>query len=215
MNLLHQAPPRHSSCSRRSSLFLHTFSPRTLSSMPWTQSRWFPWRRIEIRQVLGQGFTKAIIRGYAEACSIGGQVDSNFVQSYKNARAAGYTNIYTNIDTYWTPCTGSTSVCKPFAVQLLELTTIFTLNNMRIGKIWINIESDRVACNPVRRRHHPHSHELGWVAYNDDDCLQWDYGATGNVAKAKALISAIRATRHEYGIHSTVGVRAFFCTKLC
>ena len=41
-------------------------------------------------KVRGEGFTKAIIRGYEEACSIGGDVDPNFVGSYKNARAAGY-----------------------------------------------------------------------------------------------------------------------------
>jgi hypothetical protein len=45
----------------------------------------------------GEGFTKAIIRGYQEACSLGGQVDPNFVSSYQNARAAGFTNI----DMYW------------------------------------------------------------------------------------------------------------------
>jgi len=50
-----------------------------------------------------QGFTKAIMRGYEEACSVGGKVDPNFVPSYKNARAAGITNI----DTYWFPCTGN------------------------------------------------------------------------------------------------------------
>jgi hypothetical protein len=45
----------------------------------------------------GEGFTKAIIRAYEEACGVGGQVDPNFVSSYKNARAAGITNI----DAYW------------------------------------------------------------------------------------------------------------------
>jgi hypothetical protein len=44
-----------------------------------------------------EGFNKAIIRGYEEACGDGGEVDPNFVSSYKNARAAGITNI----DAYW------------------------------------------------------------------------------------------------------------------
>jgi hypothetical protein len=48
---------------------------------------------------LGEGFTKAIIRGYEEACSKGGEVDPNFVPSYQNARAAGFTDI----DIYWFP----------------------------------------------------------------------------------------------------------------
>lgn len=42
---------------------------------------------------LGEGFSKAVIRGYEEACGSGGQVDPNFVGSYNNARAAGITNI--------------------------------------------------------------------------------------------------------------------------
>jgi hypothetical protein len=48
-------------------------------------------------QAKSEGFTKAIIRGYEEACGVGGQVDPNFVSSYNNARAAGITNI----DAYW------------------------------------------------------------------------------------------------------------------
>lgn len=45
----------------------------------------------------GEGFTKAVIRAYQEACGSGGQVDPNFVGSYNNARAAGITDI----DAYW------------------------------------------------------------------------------------------------------------------
>jgi hypothetical protein len=44
-----------------------------------------------------EGFTKAVIRGYEKACGVGGMVDPNFVPSYKNARAAGITDI----DAYW------------------------------------------------------------------------------------------------------------------
>lgn len=49
----------------------------------------------------GEGFTKAVLRGYQEACGSGGRVDPNFVASYNNARSAGITDI----DTYWFPCT--------------------------------------------------------------------------------------------------------------
>lgn len=45
----------------------------------------------------GEGFTKAVIRAYEEACGSGGQVDPNFVGSYKNARAGGISSI----DAYW------------------------------------------------------------------------------------------------------------------
>ncbi|KAF5330543.1 hypothetical protein D9619_005231 [Psilocybe cf. subviscida] len=129
------------------------------------------------QKALSQGFTKAIIRGYTEACSVGGKVDPNFVQSYKNARAAGYTNI----DTYWYPCTGSGNACKSFSTQLAELGATFDANAMKIGKIWVDIESDTI-------------------------CDTWNYGASGNQAQAKALISAIKASGYVYGIYSTPGV---------
>ena len=94
-----------------------------------------------------EGFTKAIIRGYEEACSIGGEVDPNFVASYKNARAAGYTDI----DTYWFPCNGSGNKCKSYATQLSELGATFKANSMHIGTIWIDLEKDSV-CNNVSVR---------------------------------------------------------------
>lgn len=94
----------------------------------------------------GEGFTKAIIRGYQEACGTGGQVDPNFVQTYKNARAAGYTDI----DMYWFPCNGSTHSCKSYATQLAAITAAFKANSMNIGRIWIDIEKDAAVCNNVR-----------------------------------------------------------------
>ena len=85
-----------------------------------------------------EGFTKAIIRGYREACSVGGEVDPNFVPSYKNARAAGYTNI----DMYWFPCNGSGNKCKSYATQLSEIAATFKKHSLDIGKIWIDLEKD-------------------------------------------------------------------------
>ena len=103
-------------------------------------------------KALGEGFTKAIIRGYEEACSIGGEVDPNFVGSYKNARAAGYTDI----DTYWFPCNGSGNNCKSYATQLSELGATFTANKMDIGTIWIDLEKDSVCNNvSIRTSHEP------------------------------------------------------------
>lgn len=95
-------------------------------------------------KALGEGFTKAIIRGYEEACSIGGEVDPNFVASYNNARAAGITNI----DMYWFPCNGSGNPCKSYATQLSEIAATFSAHSMDIGTIWIDLEQDSV-CNNV------------------------------------------------------------------
>jgi hypothetical protein len=103
-------------------------------------------------KALGEGFTKAIIRGYEEACGVGGEVDPNFVSSYKNARAAGYTDI----DTYWFPCNGSGNDCKSYATQLSELAATFSANKMDIGTIWIDLEKDSVCNNvSIRTTHEP------------------------------------------------------------
>ncbi|PPQ76524.1 hypothetical protein CVT24_010926 [Panaeolus cyanescens] len=124
----------------------------------------------------GEGFTKAIIRGYQEACGSGGRVDPNFVQTYKNARSAGITNI----DMYWFPCTGSGNPCKSFATQLSEIANVFKANSMNIGTIWIDIEKDSV-------------------------CNNWNYGTSGNLSKAKEMIAAIKATGFKFGIYSSPG----------
>jgi hypothetical protein len=92
-----------------------------------------------------EGFTKAVIRGFEEACGVGGEVDPNFVTNYNNARAAGITNI----DTYWFPCTGSGHACKSFGAQIAELGAVFNAHKMDIGTIWIDLEYDPI-CNNVR-----------------------------------------------------------------
>jgi len=123
-----------------------------------------------------EGFTKAIIRGYQEACGLGGSVDRNFVATYNNARAAGITNI----DTYWFPCTGSSHNCKSFATQISELGAVFKAHSMKIGTIWVDIEKDSV-CNP------------------------WNYGASGNLSKAKSMLAAMKASGYKFGIYSSSG----------
>ena len=92
-----------------------------------------------------EGFTKAIIRGYEEACGIGGETDPNYVSSYKNAREAGYTDI----DMYWFPCNGSGHNCKSYVTQLSEIARMFKENSMNIGRIWIDFEKDSAVCNNV------------------------------------------------------------------
>ncbi|KAF8998733.1 glycoside hydrolase superfamily [Cyathus striatus] len=123
-----------------------------------------------------QGFTKAIIRGYQEACGSGGRVDPNFVPSYNNARTAGYTDI----DTYWFPCTGANNNCKSFSTQISEIASTFRANSMNIGTIWVDIEADSV-------------------------CNNWNYGTSGNLNVARELISAIRSSGFNFGIYSSPG----------
>ena len=149
-------------------------------------------------KALGEGFTKAIIRGYEEACSAGGKVDPNFVPSYNNARAAGYTSI----DTHWFPCTGSTHPCKSYATQIAEIGYTFLANSMKIGKIWIDFEKDST-CNNVRSNHFVQNRS------SDETYFQWDYGSAGNLAEAEKIISAIKASGYYYGIYSSPGVRHF------
>lgn len=127
-------------------------------------------------KALGEGFSKAVIRGFEEACSVGGEVDPNFVASYNNARAAGYTNI----DTYWYPCTGTGNACKSYAEQIAEIGATFSAHSMKIGRIWIDIEKDSI-------------------------CNTWNYGTSGNLAQAKSLVAAAKASGYAFGIYSSPG----------
>ncbi|KAF8193064.1 glycoside hydrolase superfamily [Pholiota molesta] len=142
-------------------------------------------------KAFGEGFTKAIIRGYSEACGVGGQVDPNFVASYKNARAAGYTNI----DMYWFPCNGSGNSCKSYAAQVAAIASTFSANAMKIGTVWVDIEKDAAVCN---------NNELELMVPISLSS-QWNYGSAGNLSQAKALIAAIKASGLKFGIYSSPG----------
>jgi len=125
----------------------------------------------------GEGFTKAIIRGYEEACGVGGEVDPNFVSSYNNARAAGYTDI----DMYWFPCNGADNACKSYSEQVQEISNTFNAHGMQISTIWIDIEKDAAICN------------------------NWNYGTAGNLAQAKDAVAAVRSFGFKFGIYSSPG----------
>ncbi|CEJ80053.1 hypothetical protein VHEMI00258 [[Torrubiella] hemipterigena] len=126
------------------------------------------------KKALSEGFTRAIFRGYQEACGSGGRVDPNFVPSYKNAQAAGYKNF----DAYFFPCSGKDNKCKPYSTQIHELVDTIEKNKLAIRRIWIDIETDRI-CNP------------------------WNYGSQGNIAEAKKIIQAVRDTKKDFGIYTS------------
>ena len=136
------------------------------------------------KKALGEGFVKAIPRGYFEACNSGGLVDPSFATSYKNAVAAGYKDI----DTYMYPCTGTGNPCKPYATQVQELVDAIDKSKMNIGTIWIDIEQDQV-CNP------------------------WDYGPEKNLAEAKKLVDAFRKSGRKFGIYSTPEIGRASCRE--
>ena len=111
--------------------------------------------------LLKKNFTRAIIRGYNPACSTtGGEVNPDFVASYNNSKAAGYTDI----QTYWLPCNGDGNKCKPYDVQLNELLTTFVNHHMEIGMIWLDFERDSDCPNNVRiQLHEPRIRFINWT----------------------------------------------------
>ena len=129
-------------------------------------------------RAFGEGFHHLIIRGYQEACSIGGEVDPNFVSNFNNAIAAGYSEI----DTYWFPCTGSGNPCKSYTEQLAELGQTFNDNQMNIGTIFVDFE-------------------------NDPSCGTWDYGYGGNLKQAQAIVQTLQDSGYKWGIYSSPGER--------
>lgn len=151
------------------------------------------------KKALGEGFTKAVIRGYEEACGVGGEVDPNFVSSYNNARAAGYTNI----DTYWFPCNGSGHNCKSYSTQISELGATFKAHSMDIGTIWIDLEKDSICNNVSYMTYEPQIQVVTstWYLY-----LQWNYGTSGNIDQARSMITAIKDSGFKFGIYSSPGV---------
>ncbi|KAM0160842.1 hypothetical protein ACHAQE_004436 [Botrytis cinerea] len=121
------------------------------------------------------------IRGYQQACGTGGQVDKNFVASYKNAKAAGFTRI----DSYIFPCTGtptgSEPKCKSVDTQMAEYLKVISDNNMDIHTLWLDIEPTSVSNSP---------------------CNAWNLGAAANEKLAKQWVTAMKATGLKWGVYA-------------
>ncbi|KAB8303398.1 hypothetical protein EYC80_004827 [Monilinia laxa] len=121
------------------------------------------------------------IRGYQQACRTGGSVDKNFVASYKNAKAAGFTRI----DSYIFPCTGtptgSEPKCKSIDTQMAEYLKAISDNNMNITTLWLDIEPTSASNSP---------------------CNTWNLGAAANEKLAKEWVAAIKATGLKWGIYA-------------
>ena len=130
-----------------------------------------------------QGFTRAIIQGYQEACEAGGLVDPNFVTLYNNACAAGITNI----DTYWVPCSAPATNANHMPTKL-----------GRSGILLCLIPCNLVNFGLPLRRTAPSAITYILIilfrAYrsNNNTFFQWDYGPAGNLEHAQQLIVAIK-----------------------
>ncbi|MCJ1360024.1 MAG: hypothetical protein MMC33_010027 [Icmadophila ericetorum] len=123
------------------------------------------------------GYSKAVIRIYEQACGVGGEVDTNFLTSYKAARAAGITVI----DGYMFPCTGTqpTGVaCKSPTTQINELLSYLSSNSIDVEYLWFDIEPTSGACNA------------------------WNLGSTANLNLANQWISALKATGLNWGVYA-------------
>ncbi|TEY78208.1 hypothetical protein BOTCAL_0051g00260 [Botryotinia calthae] len=121
------------------------------------------------------------IRGYQQACGTGGQVDKNFVASYNNAKAAGFTWIVS----YIFPCTGtptgSEPNCKSVNTQMTEYLKVISDNNMDIHTLWLDIEPTSVSNSP---------------------CNAWNLGAAANENLARQWVAAMKATGLKWGIYA-------------
>ncbi|KAM3069022.1 hypothetical protein ACMFMF_008988 [Clarireedia jacksonii] len=121
------------------------------------------------------------IRGYQQACGSGGQVDKNFVASYKNAKAAGFTRI----DSYIFPCsgtpTGSEPNCKSVDTQMAEYLKVIDDNKMDIDTLWLDLEPTSASNSP---------------------CNAWNLGAAANEKLAKEWVAKMKATGRKWGVYA-------------
>jgi hypothetical protein len=124
----------------------------------------------------GQGYQKAVIRGYQQACGKGGRVDPNLLPSYTAAKAAGL-----RVDSYLFPCvsTQPTGVaCKAIETQIDEFVSFIGEHDMDIDTLWFDIEPTTGVCNA------------------------WTEGAARNEATAKQWVAALKGTGLKWGIYA-------------
>ncbi|MCJ1471779.1 hypothetical protein MMC13_000420 [Lambiella insularis] len=125
---------------------------------------------------VAKSYQKVVIRGYFQACSEGGAVDTNLLTSYNAARAAGITNI----DSYAFFCTGTQATgvaCKSPSTQITELQNYIAYNNLQLGHLWFDIEPASGACN----------------AFN--------LGGTANEALAKQFTAIMDSSSYKWGVY--------------
>jgi len=127
-------------------------------------------------------YSVIVIRGYQQACGSGGQVDSNFVSSYKAAVAAGFSRI----DSYMFPCTGTPSSgepnCKSPSTQLAEYLAVIKNNGMNLHTLWFDIEPTSTA--------------------SGDACNAWNLGSSSNLALAQQWVSLLESSGYNWGIYA-------------
>ncbi|KIJ52966.1 glycoside hydrolase family 25 protein [Sphaerobolus stellatus SS14] len=126
-----------------------------------------------------------ITASYALVYAVDSCLESHIHQSSRRRVHQGHSLAksadYTDIDTYWYPCNGNGNGYKSYAAQLAELDATFNADSMKIGTIWIDFGKEVAICN------------------------NWNYGTTGILTQAKAIIAAVKAAGYSCGICSSPG----------
>jgi len=131
------------------------------------------------------GYKKVVIRAYIQGCARGGEVDSAFLTSYNNAKAAGF-SAPNDIDAYMFPCTGTQAshACKPIQTQINELLDMIKKNKVLVHRLWLDVEPTRTPKDP---------------------CNAWNLSPSANLNLAKQWTAALRKTGLKWGIYGNPG----------
>ncbi|RHZ81618.1 hypothetical protein Glove_117g63 [Diversispora epigaea] len=122
----------------------------------------------------------AVLRGYR--CLNRGGIGLNFLQNYKNAKKAGYTNI----DVHMIPC-ALRSNCKTPRQQVNELVQFINTHQIKVQRVWLDVEIyldnwglDKKRNRQILKEFHAVWKSTGWKFGIYSNFFQWKL-ITGNV----------------------------------
>ena len=120
-----------------------------------------------------------VLRGYQQACGVGGQVDPNMATSYRAAKAAGITNV----DAYMFPCTGTGHngvACKPPTTQITDFENAVRAAGLAPTHLWLDIEPCAAGAT----------------------CTCWNQNAATNLAVARQFVARMRQSPYSWGVYA-------------